>query len=322
MLRFFLSLPRKVRNRYKRYRLLHHREQRVRREVMTTAPMPVDVDGPAQIRMLCSHARLADGIATLKSFYRFSPIKYPLYFHDDGTFTQRDVQILREHFPGVHVHLRPECDRALVAELERRGLQRCIDLRWSQPHQLKLFDFVYYAKGKPFLQLDSDVLFYEPPTEIFDALAVAPGPEWEDRYNQDEKNWYTWSNQQTQKHLGMPIIPLCNVGVMCLTRPLSCFDFVEDCLAKLPQDNWDPYFLEQTLTALYTSAKMRSRPLDLRYDVAGRFSKAATGVISEHYCGPMRYLFYDHFSQMVFPRLAEAKADVIVEVKEAVKAVR
>ncbi len=303
MLTFVLSLPRKVRNRYAKYRLLHHREQRIRREVEQTPPVPVGSVGGAQVRMLCSHDRLADGIATLKSFFRYPAARYPLFFHDDGTMTQADLARIERHFPGAQVVLRADADPVLEAELRRRKLPRCIELRRMQPHQLKLFDFAYYARGTPFLQLDSDVLFFDEPREIIDALAVPPGPAWWDCFNLDAQFSYTWDDQQIRNALGFSIVPLCNVGVMCLHRSDDLFEFLELCLERLPRDRWHPYFLEQTLTALYSSRNGRARPLDPRYDVMGRFSRQATGVVAEHYCGTLRYLFYDHFSERVLPDL-------------------
>jgi hypothetical protein len=277
------------------------RQQRLKRNVASTPPIPVDASGPAQVHMLCSHSRLNDGIATLKSFYRFAPIKYPLVFHDDGTMHESDAAKLSRHFPGVRLIGRRESDPHVRGILRERGLTNCLKLREKQPHQLKLFDFVIYSQGRPFLQLDSDILFLRPPREVFDALAQPAGA-WKDRYNMDCDEAYTWGIEQVKRETGIDLLPKINVGLMCLFRDPESFNYFEKWITMPVMPDRSEYYLEQSLSAMETSRR-GGEPLPREYDVAGIVQKQGREVISEHYCSTYRPLFYDHFSGRVAPEL-------------------
>jgi hypothetical protein len=295
------SLPRKIRNRVVKFATYFPRQQKLNRTVAKTKPMPVDATGPAQVHMLCGHSRLADGIATLKSFYRFAPIRYPLVFHDDGTLTAGDGQTLSQHFPGVRVIWRRDSDPHVNGLLAQRGLKNCVALRAKQPHQLKLFDFVVYASGKPFIQLDSDILFLKAPTEVFDSLA-RPGSGWKDRYNVDFTESYTFGIEQVKRETGIDLLPNVNVGLMCLLRDESSFEQFEKWITMPVMPDRSEYFLEQSLSAI-ESSRRGAAPLGPEYDVGGELQSKGGDVVSEHYCSTYRPYFYDHFCDRVAPTL-------------------
>jgi hypothetical protein len=297
-----MRILRKICNRYTHLRTYVFRWHKVRQAVRESAPLTVGSGGPAEVHMLCSHRSIWEGIAALKSFYRFGQSRYPLVFHGDGSLRRRDIELIETHLPGVRVVPRKEADARVEGHLVERGLESCLRLRRAQKYQLKLFDFAVYADGKPFLQMDSDVLFLRPPHEVFAALEV-PAAQWVDRYNVDCGTYYTWSAEEVKRRLNVELIPQINVGLMCLKRDVSCFEFYEHCLKAMPVEGARTYFYEQTLTAL-ESSRRGAQALPAAYDVADRLESTGAQVISQHYCSKYRPRFYDDFCERVAPALS------------------
>ena len=275
---------------------------RFRRSVLRSAPMAVGSAGDVSIHMLVDREHVPDAIASLKSFYRFAPEPYPVTIHDDGSFGAREHQLLGSHLPGVRIVRRALADEVVIAELARRGLERCRALRQSgHVLALKLFDIPLYAGDAKLLLLDSDVLFFERPEELLAALA-RPASAWEDRYNEDAGDgFYTFDVEEVERRTNVRLVRRFNSGLTCLQRDAASWEHFERWLSlpTLPDRGW---FLEQTLTAM-ESSRRGARALPPEYDVHCRQARRGGRTVSGHYCGTSRRLFYPNFVRRVAPAL-------------------
>jgi hypothetical protein len=90
-----------------------------------------------------------------------------------------------------------------------------------------LFDFADYADGILFLQMDSDILFYQDPIDII-AAASRSSAELVDRFNEDIVDSYTWSAEQVRETLQIDLLPRINVDVGLLRRDSKAFVITRD----------------------------------------------------------------------------------------------
>ena len=301
----------------RRYRRLFARAAAdLRVALETTLPVPVAASGDAAVHTLCGARGVVDALFCLKTLYRFVPERYPLVIHEDGSFSDGDVRLVSRHFPGARVIRRAEADRAILAELDARGLERCADFRRTSVFALKIFDLQHYAEGRRVCYVDADVLFHRRPAALLAALA-APDGEFADRYNVDVRSCFTWPADSVLREFGVlpPARPV-NSGLMVVRRDPPAWDVYERCLELAERDFW----VEQSLWAV-DFARNGAQPLPADYDVCFRdawpgISESGRddalrrrwhgrAVVSEHYCGGLDYraLFYDralalHASEM------------------------
>lgn len=285
-----------------------------RREVLGGPPLAVDRTGDVQVRTFFGRTSILEGVAALKSFYRFAPRRYPLFVHEDGSLTRDDAVFLERHFPGVRVVDRVTADREVVAYLKQQGLEKCAGLRQSFILSLKFFDLPFYGLGKRLLYMDSDVLFLQRPTALIEALETADSG-WQDRFALDIHTYYSWSIEAIEQALRIRILPLVNSGLLALRRTSLDWSLAETCLSirQLPDS---AHYREQSLFAVDLS-RSGAVALPADYDVCFRHTwrdhydtwllKAASGheVVSQHYCGSPRQRshFYRHFVKFVAPEL-------------------
>lgn len=265
-------------------------------------PMPVSADGPYAIHTLLGINALQDSLYTIKQLYAFLPDRPPLVFHEDGSFGQKHISLIHEQFPGARIIRRRDADREVVGELQTRGLRRCEEYRRQHVFGLKLFDLQWYAAGRRAWYVDTDIGFFERPSEILDALAE-PDDAFIDRYNEDVLQFYTWSAEDVRSLVGIEYPKRAvNAGMVILRRPTLRWELFEACL-ELPQRTfWD----EQTLWAVDFGAGS-ANALPPEYDVCCRYAWEGLDrgmaermllrgrpVISQHFSGGFAYrrLFY------------------------------
>jgi hypothetical protein len=290
-------------------RAIRHAERRLHDAIRDAEPLPIDVEGPVELRVLCGHGRVVELAGMLRSFYRFAP-RFPALVHDDGTLQPSDCEFLTRHFPNLRILLRPEADAVMRRELGARGLSRCLGLREANVFGLKLLDIPYFGRGKRILYLDSDVLVQRRPDALLEALN-APDDEWVDRYNEDVKSSYVWTDEMVREHAGLVPLPKVNSGMLCLRIDELEWELFERCL-QLPDWGW---WAEQNLYAIYLTRR-GARPLPSEYDVCFRHAwegeerstclaerKPGRPVVSQHFCGGKEYrvLFHEALLDSLSP---------------------
>lgn len=291
---------------YRRGRVLRPHQRTLLQALEGTSAVRLDTAGPVELHILCGRANLPDALAMLKSFYLQTGKSYPLVVHEDGSFGDAERAQLAEHFPGTRIIDRARADAEIIPLLESAGLSECAELRRRHIMTLKLFDLQHYARGKRVLYVDTDILFFERPDALLEALESSDEA-WRDRYNEDVRSCYAWSPEQIEAETGIRILPRVNAGMMAVRIGTPDWARYERWL-RIPGRT---FYSEQTLWAMHLSAA-GAQPLPADYDVCFRLAWEGTDwqaslaekrvgrkVVTEHFCGGLecRVLFYERFMQ-------------------------
>ena len=220
------------------------RRRQVQRQILNTPPTRTSPSGPTEVRVLTWRRDCIDVIWALKSFYHFSGVDYPLYIHDGG-LTSAQHGLLAQHFPDAQIISATDADSAITFELERRDLSRCLAYRLRNVTTRKLFDFFLLSKRDYLVSIDSDIVFFSEPA----LLRIPSQGISKNRYNKDEKYWYSLDLDELEANFGIRPLALVNSGLSVIRRESINFESIEEWLRhpKLFEDRW---VTEQTLHAL------------------------------------------------------------------------
>lgn len=220
----------------------------------------------------------------LKSFYWASGRKYALCIHSDGSLENDHKNTLHEHFPDARLIDRSAADNRVLSELE--GYLKCQDFRRKNHFAPKLFDFRVYSQSDHILSLDSDVLFFEEPTEL---LRRVEDPTYhKNSVNRDVDSAYTVDPGDVRAQFGFELVPQFNAGLGLIHRDSIRLDWIEAFL-ELPDIRSHSWRIEQTLYAL-CSSRYGVELLPESYDV--HLGEGIQGPV-RHYVGGVRHLMYD-----------------------------
>ena len=261
------------------------RRRAIQRRILDTPPIRSASSGPVEVRALTWRRDCLNLIWALKSFYHFSEVDYPLYIHDGG-LAPGQAGLLSRHFPEAAIIRGGESEEWVCAELDRRGLSRCVAYRRKNPTTRKLFDFFLMSSADYVISIDSDIVFFRKPE-----LLCAPS--WripKNLYNKDESGWYSMSPDELEANFGIRPPERINSGLSVIRRESIDFEAMEQWMAhpKLFADLW---VTEQTLHAL-CSTVYGVEMLPETYRVSIRPGLPA-GTVCKHYPGFFRPLLYE-----------------------------
>lgn len=253
----------------------------IRPRILDTPPIRT-LDRTCEIHALTSAGDWLNMLWALKSFYRFSPRKYAVCIHDDGTVGEGAREALCSAFPDARFISRKDADRRLSHVLE--PLPRCKDLRATNTFALKLFDYHVFAELPRVMVLDSDILFFSEPKAFLSTLETSEN----NSLNRDWRDGYSVEPETVRSHTGLELPPRINAGFGLIHSESIRLDWVEEFLA-LPGILSHSHRIEQTLVAL-CSARYGFSMLPEEYDIHTGPKRA--GSPCRHYTGPIRDLMY------------------------------
>jgi hypothetical protein len=218
------------------------------RRILDTPPIRTAREGPVEVRSLTWRRDWMNLLWTLKSYYHFAEVDYPLYIHDGG-LTARQVARLRQHFPDATIVGRDEADQRITAEFMRRGLERSLAFRARNVNALKLFDFFASSEADYVVTLDSDIVFFRRP----ELLIVPPEGVRRNRFNRDCGYWYNMNLDELEASFGLRPPPQINSGLGLVSRSSVDFETIELWLEnhRFWRSSW---VHEQTILALCSVA--------------------------------------------------------------------
>jgi hypothetical protein len=264
-------------------KVAYYRDQ-VRPRVLQSRPTTGLVDDRCEIHVLTSQADWLNLLWALKSFYHFSGRRYLLSIHDDGTLDHEAIGEIERLFPDARLIRRTTADAEVLPTLAE--FPRCEEFRRSNHLSPKLFDFRHYLRADRMLLLDSDVLFFDKPTELLRRIE-------NDAYrlnsvNCDLESAYTVLPVAAREHCGVELVGQFNSGLGLIHRDSLRLDWLEEFLG-LPGIHSHFWRIEQTLFAL-CSSRFGVELLPKEYSVfIGR--RRATEPV-RHYIGQIRHLMY------------------------------
>ena len=256
----------------------------VRKRILNTAPVEAGDTSVCEIHVLTSETDWLNLMWALKSFYQASGRRYGLCVHDDGTLTDETRGILTHHFPAARVLNRQTCEHEVLASLAEYPL--CHEFRRTNHLSPKVFDFRHYLDADRMLLLDSDVLFFDKPTEL---LRRIEDPTYaKNSVNADVASAYTVDPTVVKQRCQVDLIPRFNSGLGVIHKESLNLDWIEEFLA-IPGIIGNFWRIEQTLYAL-CSSRFGGELLPEQYAVFlnGKVEQRP----SRHYVGAIRHLMY------------------------------
>jgi len=187
-------------------------------------------------------------IWTLKTFYRFAQVEFPLFIHDGG-LARGQADRLQQHFPDATIVTQADADERITSYLRSRELFRCLDFRLASHMGRKLLDYFVFSEAERVISLDSDVLFFRRPSELIDC----PNGARRNLFNRDCDYWYCLDLDGMEATFGVRPVPRINSGVSSIWRDSLDLDQIEAWLAE-PVIHEVPWLTEQTLHALSSTA--------------------------------------------------------------------
>lgn len=222
----------------------------------------------------------------LASFFEATGIGWSVVIHDDGSLPPEGNTALRRLFPDCRMIHRPEADAVVAPSL--RAFPFCEEYRRTHPLALKIFDMAQFVSGNRFIVLDSDVLFFQKPTEL---LAWADGDRAECWFNEDVAEGALLTGAEARDELGVKLWSRVNSGLCLLWKDAIDLDFCDRALAQTAILQGHVWRIEQTLFALCASRHGAGGLLPRRYEVSLR-KHAAPDAVARHYVGAVRDRFY------------------------------
>lgn len=144
-----------------------------------TPPAPVVGDAPStEVHQLLGHRHIGMGLWSLKSLVKAADAELGVVVHDDGSLTDEDMELLRQHLPGVRIVARPDADERMREALA--NYPACTSFRFGNVpvtnHRgqsynmfimaLILFDINLLTECDKIIILDADVLFSADQTSL------------------------------------------------------------------------------------------------------------------------------------------------------------
>jgi hypothetical protein len=267
------------------------RRRKLWRCILDTPPVATDPAGPpvrVEVHLLCSYRDYLCAIWTLKSFYHFAGVSYPLVIHIQGAASPAVYRHLQTHFPQARVVLQSEANSIVEEFLSRHHLRRLAEARRVSPFMLKLIDFPVLSNADYLVTLDSDVLFFARPAELLEAAASPV----HSRFQRDAASAYNITEAQAASELGIRMAPAINTGITLFPRRNLDLERCERYLAH-PEVAQNTTWIEQTLHALCASEQGLVEYLPASYLLSFEPALSLDALVARHYAGPTRLLMTD-----------------------------
>lgn len=173
-------------------------------------------------------------------------------FVDDGTFDADIIKIISYKIPSAMIITQEMINKNIAAYLPINKYPVLNRKRQEYPHIKKLTDIHTLNECKGFkLVLDSDMLFYQSPSEIIAWLKKPASP----IYMIDCEEAYGYSHDLMQKLCGETIPELVNVGVIGMDSASINWILLEEWVKELEEQEGTCYYLEQALSAMLVAGK-------------------------------------------------------------------
>lgn len=256
---------------------------KVQNLILKTPPILTQEKGDIEIRVLTWRRDCINLIWALKSFYHFSPTKFPLYIHDGGLLNhQKDL--LLQHFPKSILINKNDASRDVESFLKQRNLDRSIEYRKSNVATIKVWDYFILSQAKVIIHIDSDILFFKYPEELLN-----PDASKLNLFNRDCAEAYSLTCNEIKQNFTFNVPPLINSGLFRVAKESMDWNLIEKLLhnQKMFDNKW---VTEQTLHAI-NSSLYGVRLLSNQYQVSTEKSDLSN-LVCKHYPGFFRPLFY------------------------------
>lgn len=274
------------------------------RKVLSTRPYLTGEDCPHfELHTLLGHKHVGMLLWSVKSFLHHAGRKYTVVLHDDGSLTESDIRILKEHLINAKIVRKSAADNLIDERI--MGLPNCHEYRFTSKEtsdhrgikydmhifSVRLFDFNLISNATKTLVLDADVLFFKEPREIIEWAEDV-----EDRNSLFSVEQYVpirnSRNEIIDYERKIPRPTDANAGLLCFDKRAFSLDAIEKWIgANKGKMNTYATF-EQAAYNHLIKAKGGSAPLPDTYS----FNYTDQDVIATHFA--IKILFFRNIKRL------------------------
>ncbi len=253
-----------------------------------------------EVHSLVCHRHLLFYLFALRAFIRFSGSCPSVIIYNDGSLTDEDLQLLADVVPEARILPVDQTD-VLEAIGNRPGCRALF-----KHHLLgrRLLSSWFHGRTDRLLYLDSDVLFFAPPTELMGWIQDHPSPP-HSLYNRDSslKGSVVLDDAQI-RHFGSRPLEAFNAGLLATRRDIFDLDLIEAVVTELcaradsekhSKSSEKHWLYEQTVLAVLVG-RHAAHPLPDTYafqnHANAHHSIRPENLISKHYSRPVRPSFF------------------------------
>jgi hypothetical protein len=182
----------------------------------------------------------------IRSLNQHSTEKFKFIIVDDGSLNAKLFEQIRRQLPGAVVIVNAEIEQNVERNFPKNSYPTLRNKRKEYPHIKKLTDIHSLPDVGWKLVLDSDMLFWDTPTEIIKWLKNPDRP----IHMTDCEDSYGYSRGLMEQLAGAKIPPLLNVGVIGLNSSKINWNEVENWVKILEEKENKTYYMEQALSAM------------------------------------------------------------------------
>jgi len=238
-----------------------------------------------RIHMLVCKRDLSMALCACKSLVMASGSPQPFIFHDDGSLDGHDCTALTYHFPGAKVIRYTESHARAIEQLGSKS--KLYGYRNLGVMMLKLLDVKLFSESEKVIIMDSDILFFNNPVELFDLAKDKQAP---NSFNKDIAPAYMLDLHVLEEITGKPLLSQINAGLSVVHVEVINFEKIERWLSQLEGKPIIMHRIEQSLMAMLVAvSNQKAQYLPPPYDVS--YTKDVTTAICKHYVGRIRHGF-------------------------------
>jgi hypothetical protein len=226
----------------------------------------------------------------VRSFFLHCPVPCQLVIHDDGSCRPETLANFKRTFVNASVYSRSDALRIIAPQLSQ-----FTDLyHWwrSSFTGIKWIDYYLMGESKYVIFLDTDVLFFRSPVDIFNNRSQAV-------WMRDCFDSIYFASQTSFRLFGVEALPQINSGLGRIPRGWFDISLAEAVLkhisapeiAKRAENLGLPKHDDQTFNAVLSACNGDWGLLPDTYQVA--IEPGLCGAIARHYVTPRRFSFYE-----------------------------
>jgi len=233
------------------YKLIDYKNSSWISQEISTTPIEQTTDSPLEAHTLIHRKDIELYLKTYILFRHYYKKEFTPVLHEDGSFTEEDINYLKSKISNVEIVRRHEADTKMKEKLKDYPL--CSHFRFAEHHtifRIKLFDPFLLSNSNNVLYLDSDILFSKEPQALINCIDRKVGA-----YLRD--SWSAYCVPFRDEDNDTVIDRYINAGLTYFpTKNHYSLDYIEQCLEILYQNGsrgaTHP-FLEQTCIAYLIS---------------------------------------------------------------------
>lgn len=270
---------------YKEYGWRHHSNITARyrdqlfdsfRPVLKTKALKCNPVSDVELHVVSGHFHLTMYLLAVKSLLRFYNNLAVVVHDGDGTFTERDMRILKRHIVGIRIIKKVIADKKMEKMLT--NFPKTKRYRSHVVNSFELLDNLALADTQKVITMNSDVLFLKRPTQLIRWIKQKKPPI---IYVYEKR---PAKQQEFLKEMKCDFPPHFTCALACFYKDVLDFGVIEGAVSRSTLTKTHPWVLGQCIYPLLLnnpSKKYGIRTFDKsRYESSGVFKK---GPIFRHY---------------------------------------